>query len=99
MESKTIRELRKQNKRLVKEVQQLRRKLNQLHELDFDRGCEIESEQEHEVQEALSPPVFICPQCQSHHTVVFQLIGQDYYRCEECESRGWCDPKGKRHSA
>lgn len=84
-ESKLIRELRKENIKLKRELKQLR-KINNRTEVEME---EFRSVIEIEVAE---PPKKKkkdeCPKCKSFDLHIFKLRGKDYYHCSECGSKG-----------
>lgn len=88
-EGKALRELRKENIRLRREVKQLRKLLARI-----DRE-EADSEEEFEVVVVTKNerPRPKCPKCGfSKDLYVFQLRNEDYYRCHNCDSKGKLNP-------
>jgi len=90
LESRAMRELRKQNIRLKRENAQLRKRNSRI-ENDFDDfGEELAYESLEENIPELHRPEHPCPQCGSNDIVVIQLRGLPYYRCQviKCGSKG-----------
>ena len=86
VESKQNRELRKQNIRLKQENRQLKKRLNRLENMIPE---EFEDD---EVEVAPEPeivvPKYHCPKCKSDQTRLFKLCKTEYYKCEDCGSKG-----------
>ena len=82
LESKVIRELRKENAKLRREIQQLRKKNFQIENM-----ARLEDEDEIEVVETYKH-VDKCPKCDSEKVYILTLRGLLYFKCHDCERQG-----------
>lgn len=91
-ESKFVLELRKQNKKLVAENGQLRKRIR------------ILENQPAESDEVVSEFIFVsqtdrqisCPDCGGYTKNLFEIRKITYYRCESCGSKGRAPSIGER---
>jgi hypothetical protein len=91
LESRAMRELRKQIIRLKRENAQLRKRNSRIENDFADFGEEIAYESLEENVPELHRPEQPCPKCGSNDIVVIQLRGLPYYRCQVMT----CNAKGK----
>jgi predicted nucleic acid-binding Zn ribbon protein len=82
LENKTIRELRKENMRLRRQLKDLRKR----GLLDDEKDEFEEDENGFYIPEKIHRNE--CPSCSKQNVVVFPLGSTYYYRCEDCNSKG-----------
>lgn len=82
-ESKALRELRKENIRLKRQIKEMRKEVRQIEDEDTDDSQPL-------VQSQLksSKHKFTCPSCGSYSAETFEVIGRHFFRCEDCGSKG-----------
>ena len=85
-ETKLIMDLRKQVVKLKRENSQLKKRNTRI-ENDYAELSEDEVEE-------VAPPVLNpypkarCAKCNSKHVNIIELVGKNYYKCQDCEAQG-----------
>jgi late competence protein required for DNA uptake (superfamily II DNA/RNA helicase) len=82
-ESKALKELRKENIRLKRQIKEMRKEIRQEENDDSD-------EPQPEILTKAKEPrnKFSCRKCGSYSVEIFEVVNRDYFKCQDCGSKG-----------